>query len=277
LLACSLKTKLETKMENKTLTVTNRHNRAYVVQAMPTGKPHTVFDRCTGIYQVNNLRMLRDLKPDARRIIDVGANIGINTIEYATWAQHVEAFECNNFTFELLQHNVEANRNRRCPVGWYKTNNNMDLTAEINFYNVALMERNATAFVQHNQAGLSDYVTYTTGPQQCSTRTIDSYNFTDVDVIKLDTEGTEWLILQGADATLRRCRPVVQVEMWAWERRFGLNNQHMLDYFRSLNYRQVDSAGRNMPWDFAGRITKAYSVEHFGSTKSAMDRFFIPA
>ena len=46
-----------------------------------------------GPYQQKNLKYIRALVPEARTIIDVGMNIGMNTIEYATWADEVKSFE----------------------------------------------------------------------------------------------------------------------------------------------------------------------------------------
>ena len=45
-----------------------------------------------GIFQINNIRKLKELKPNARTIIDIGANIGTNTIEYCTWGKTVYSF-----------------------------------------------------------------------------------------------------------------------------------------------------------------------------------------
>ena len=43
-------------------------------------------------------------------------------------------------------------------------------------------------------------------------RTLDSYNFQDIDLIKIDTEGYEVPILLGAQETIRRCTPRLIVE-----------------------------------------------------------------
>ena len=43
-------------------------------------------------------------------------------------------------------------------------------------------------------------------------RTLDSYGLEDVDFIKIDCEGYELFVLQGAVETLRRCRPTICVE-----------------------------------------------------------------
>jgi hypothetical protein len=251
-------------------TYSNKHGRTFKSQ------PHDVFDRCAnGIYQVTSLRYLRSLVPNARRIVDVGANVGTNTMEYATWARQVEAFECLDKTFELLEHNVYTN----IMLGaggepWYPGASTA-ITADITLHRTALMHRKGSAFVTEKEKGLSSYVRFDTGPEQCSATTIDSFNWKNVDIIKADTEGTEWLIVQGAKRTIERCRPVVQIEMWNWEKRFGLHNQDLLDYFRSINYRQTNNAGDTIPWDCHGKFNKAMA-RAAGHKNSAMDRFFVP-
>lgn len=252
------------------MTYSNKHGRTFKSQ------PHDVFDRCAnGIYQVTSLRYLRDLVPTARRIIDVGANVGTNTMEYATWAQQVEAFECLDKTFDMLEDNVATNIMLGVQgVPWYKDASTA-ITADITLHRTALMDRVGTAFVSEREKGLSSFVRFDRGEQGCATATIDSFNWNNVDIIKADTEGTEWLIIQGAMQTIEQCRPVVQVEMWGWERRFGIDNQDMLDYFRSINYKQTNNTGDSIPWDEAYRWNKA-KAKQAGHKYSAMDRFFIP-
>ena len=43
-------------------------------------------------------------------------------------------------------------------------------------------------------------------------RTLDSYNFTDVDIIKIDVEGYEVPLLHGAKQTILSNRPWIQIE-----------------------------------------------------------------
>lgn len=251
---------------SKVITYSNRHGRVYQAEQ------HEMFDRLnnSGIYQITNLRFMRDLVPNARTIIDVGAHAGTTCMEYGTWAKNVEAFEAHPVTYDLLVSNIKHNRNLPNGQPWYN-NASTCITANINTYNIALMDHDAPAFITHRAEGLASFVKFDKGEIAVQATTLDSYNFKDVDAIKIDTEGTEWLIVQGAQDTIQKYRPVVQVEMWGWERRFKLNNQDMLDYFKALNYDQVDSLGRKMPWDYAGPFRKA-----MGNGRSAMDRFFIP-
>lgn len=238
-----------------------------------------------GPYQVTNLRRLRDLVPNARTIVDVGAHIGSNTIEYATWADQVHSFEPNPVTYQHLVHNIAWNQANEpvgrywksgqpghwpdIPDGWYRKSGtfaSLKMTAQIQTYNLALSHRPGSVTLKANNQGLADYITMNPKHQGpvVPMRTLDSFGFRDVDAIKLDTEGTEWWIIQGADQTIRQYRPVVQVEMWSWDRRHGINNQDLLDYFRSLNYTQTDARGNIVAWDQTGRI------------RGLMDRFFVP-
>ena len=242
--------------------------------------------RENGPYQVRNLRFLRGQCPNARTIIDVGANIGMNTIEYATWCATVEAFEPSPDTYQRLLDNIALNQSYTpqgryyhqgqyqhlsdYSDGWWSIDTgwaSLKMTARINTYSQALGRCHTQGRLLGNNRGLADYVielnNIMTVEDAISIATIDSYNFSEVDIIKIDTEGTEWNIVQGADHTITQQRPIVQVEMYGWERRLGINNQHMLDYFKSLNYIMLDYRGQTLPWTTQ-------------KIKGVMDRFFVP-
>ena len=251
------------------LTINNKIGRRFV---MPKNN-HLIkiLDGHNGPSQVRNLRYLRTLRPNANTIIDVGAHCGLNTIEYATWCQVVQSFEPNPQTYQDLQTNIAWNTtNYQAGVGWYEHSKKnwatLQPTAVINTYNQALGNTIGTATLVPNNNSLADYVRLDNAKSgvQVQLNTIDDFQFQQVDIIKMDTEGTEWLVVQGATNTIQTWRPIVQVEMWNWEKRFGLNNQDMLDHFRSLNYKHTDNKGNELPWDASGKV------------KYCMDRFFIP-
>lgn len=262
--------------------IKNRIGRQYQAHDNPLLERH--WGRENGPYQVRNMRYLRDLKPQARRVIDVGAHIGSNTIEYATWCKSVEAFEPTLETFDMLKHNVKWNQqntpsgtywdaqtqtythNPDKPNGWYRLDGEfatLEMTADITLYNRALGKTPGQARIQESNQGLANYIQLDKNGN-IDIDTIDQYNWTDVDIIKVDVEGREWEVLQGARATIERCRPVVQVEMWQWERRFGINNQEMMDYFQALGYTHTNNRGEPLDWTAINRIPRT------------MDRFFVP-
>lgn len=54
--------------------------------------------------------------------------------------------------------------------------------------------------------------TYIAGPGPIPLRTLDSFQLTEVDLLKIDTEGYELEVLRGGVETLTRCHPVCIVE-----------------------------------------------------------------
>ena len=71
---------------------------------------------------------------------------------------------------------------------------------------------------------------------QVKTRTLDSYEFHQLDFIKIDVEWFELRVLQGAENTIRKHKPIIYIEMHDTE---GFNFMKNLD----LDYRILYSHG----------------------------------
>lgn len=68
-----------------------------------------------------------------------------------------------------------------------------------------------------------------------------------VDYVKIDAEGAEWSILQGARKTLARYRPVVTFEFGeASYQNYGVVPEEVHDFWRGLGYRVFDIRGREL-------------------------------
>jgi FkbM family methyltransferase len=254
------------------------------------------FARENGPYQGRNLKWLRKCVPNARTIVDVGMNVANNTMEYATWAQTVHGFEPTPSTFELAKANVELNshvelkgryynshkicteHNPDHADGWYKlpdkTFASLSMTADVFIHNVGLGDV-AGSFQMEDHPNNVGHNCILTEERKEKTKyevynvtvdTLDSYNFEDVDAIKIDCEGYEYPILKGAIQTIKNCRPVVQLEIVEAQcKKFGYTPQDMFDLFHKQigNYVTTDFQGRDLGTDWE-RI------------KGVMDRFFVP-
>jgi hypothetical protein len=51
-----------------------------------------------------------------------------------------------------------------------------------------------------------------TGSEKVETRTLDSFNFKDVSLIKIDVEGSEYDVIEGAQDTIKNERPIILCE-----------------------------------------------------------------
>jgi len=237
-----------------------------------------------GPYQKQNLLHLRHLCPRPRTVLDIGMNIGMNTLEYATFAEKVVGFEPVPTTYQIAIDNIALNIQHQDPTkGWFNDGNgwaSLLPTGQIQTENVALgpvpgtVEMHIKKNDGHNRVSNDGYSTPTgktvkanTGYQRVSVpqHTLDSYHFENVDIIKIDVEGYELEVLKGADQTIATNRPIVQVECVETQpRAFGSKIQDLFDYFNSRNYiiTTADGIIRGPEWCYV---------------KKMMDRFMIPA
>lgn len=89
---------------------------------------------------------------------------------------------------------------------------------------------------------------------------LDSLGLADVTAMKLDAEGAEEEVLRGAEATLRRCRPVLTVEIE--ERHRAGSTRAVPALLEGLGYRgffQLDGAWRGIG-DFDAAVMQVASV-----------------
>ena len=254
------------------------------------------FARENGPYQGRNLKFLRSVKPNARTIVDVGMNVANNTMEYATWAKQVHGFEPFPDTYVMATENINLNKHvelkgrywdtRNVKTlhdpnhadGWYKlpdgTFASLEITGNITTHNVGLGEVPGSFEMEHhpNNAGHNCILTderraktkYALHTVQVNT--LDSYNFEDVDIIKIDCEGYEFPIIKGAEQTIRRCRPIVQIEVVEAQcAKFGYTPDDMWDFF-------VNKIGNYGVYDFKGKRLP----DNWLRIKGVMDRFFVP-
>jgi FkbM family methyltransferase len=187
-------------------------------------------------------------------------------------------------TYQVALTNIGLNQHHQNPAtGWWKlpdgTWASLAVTGKIQTYNVALgpvpgtVEMHIKKNDGHNRVSNDGYKTVTgkavkvnTGYQRVSVPqvTLDSYNFTDVDIIKIDVEGYELNVLEGASNTIAANRPIVQIECVETQpRAFGKTIQDLMDYFNTRDYvvTTADGVVRGPKWCYV---------------KKMMDRFMIP-
>jgi len=77
-------------------------------------------------------------------------------------------------------------------------------------------------------------------------KTLDSFNFEDVDYIKVDVEGHELKVLKGAENTIKKYYPTITVEengsAEIWKK--GVKDE-ALNYLKELGYEIVDVVGHD--------------------------------
>lgn len=148
------------------------------------------------------LRVLHDIVPAGRVAIDVGANRGYYSYALSKIASRVEAFE---------PYPVIARFARR------------KLGTNVRLHEVALSNYCGSAKLRIPQCkgGIDVHFggTLTDIPLENSVEvvvpvmTIDQFGFDDVGFIKVDAEGSDMEVIEGARETIRRYRPNLLVEL----------------------------------------------------------------
>lgn len=142
------------------------------------------------------------IRRSGRLFLDIGANEGQWTKSLATGYERVIAFEADPRACDKLMQNLPKNAHVICKGAW-------NANGELHAFHRFLSTRQGSFFREETDEQ--------TGPRQgdiqVETVTIDSLDLPDVDFIKIDTEGSEYNILQGAIQTIKCSRPRMLIEI----------------------------------------------------------------
>jgi FkbM family methyltransferase len=68
---------------------------------------------------------------------------------------------------------------------------------------------------------------------------------------KIDTEGAEWNVIQGASDLIKRCRPYISFEFGeSYYRNYKVDPIEVFDFFKMINYELFDINGKKMSREF---------------------------
>lgn len=154
-----------------------------------------------------------------RVVVQAGGNCGFYPKKYASVFDQVYTFEPEWLNFHCLSRNV----------------------TEPNVIKIQTCLGNSPSLVNLKVNEKNRGKTFVAGYGQYPVFLIDSLALPICDLIHLDIEGYEYFALQGAEHTIKRCKPVVVVEMWdQLDNRFGENlNQKTVQFLESLDYKFI--------------------------------------
>ena len=138
--------------------------------------------------------------------IDIGANIGNHSIYFSSIVKYVHAFEVNPLVFNLLKLNAQLRKNI--------TPHNIGLGSEYSSGKLFVDKSNLGAsFIKSKLPSKSNNKKYMQ-PINVEIKPFDEYLELcgEVGIIKLDVEGMEYEVLQGAKKTIKRYAPIILFE-----------------------------------------------------------------
>lgn len=146
-------------------------------------------------YEVEMLDFIADNYKEQSTIIDIGSNIGNHAMYYQSFLSYdkLVCFEPHEENFNLL-----------CK--------NMKFSSKDIAYMVALGEKRKEVGLQDNFLNRGN-VSIKKG-QGTDMYTLDSFEFEDVSLIKLDVEEYEHNVLLGSEKTIKNYKPRIFIEVW---------------------------------------------------------------
>lgn len=191
-----------------------------------------------GSYQGAHLDAALSYVTDWRVAIDGGAHVGTWSRTLSQRFERVLAIEPAPDTFEALRENL-----RRFGCANVEAVEGA-LGVHSGFGELTIDDANAA---RANTGGR--FINYVGVHKTVTIVAIDDWQLPALGLLKLDIEGAEPLAIQGATATIARCRPIVIYEdKKLWRRYFTANVDPTGQLLRGLHYRELTAAGCDHIW-----------------------------
>lgn len=224
---------------------------------------------------MKNWEFTQFFAPPNGTAIDVGANIGMNTINYSDYFDRVISIEPDPDVYECLQETITANACYNveticAAVGKQNTEGTLLKFPRSTFGNCL----EPIGYKNKTRESISVDIT-----------TIDSLDLEDVTFIKIDVEGNEMAVLEGAEQTISTYTPVIQIEvkpqmlkrqltkpsdLWNWLIAKGYTPKHFAGNVSNPKFTDSGKFTANSKYGIE------YKIEFDNIKKNLVDFWFVP-
>lgn len=189
-----------------------------------------------GFYEPFQSDLIMNLGNNSNHFLDIGANMGFYTLAMLKENKEIkiDSFEPQPKIFELMKENINQNNMMK------------EIGSRVKLHNFALSQKTGTlkmfvpSFTGSGGASFENLHSNTERVDEIlvPVRTLDSVLSSKVDLIKIDVEGSELNVLQGASRIIRESNPTVVTELLRkWMKPFGHSPQMFLDLMCQNGYR----------------------------------------
>jgi FkbM family methyltransferase len=156
-----------------------------------------------------------------RICIDIGANVGLWSCELVDYFDTVLAFEPVEEFRQCFIKNVKKSNYVLYPVALGKLESTIDMN------------------IVRGNTGHSHVDPTSLGKGSIPLKILDSYDFADIDMIKIDVEGLEEDILQGSEKTIRKNKPLLVIEQQKHEYKDAMTDLPSVKILEKWGYKVV--------------------------------------
>jgi len=162
--------------------------------------------------------ILRQIKKEDV-VVDVGANIGYYTVILAKKCKKVYAFEPDKINFEILKKNVEINK-----------------LENVILINAAVGSKDEEKILYKSKDNLGDHKLFGEGEKEkVKIIKLDNFVKEKVNLVKIDTQGWEPEIFEGAKNLIGKYKPIIFFEYSpASYKQAKLNGDKMMDFIKKI-------------------------------------------
>jgi FkbM family methyltransferase len=183
----------------------------------------------TVIKEVQRLPLYLSHVPANRRALCVqaGGNVGVYADKLAGIFGQVWTFEPDPENFACLNRNLAASR--------------------VIYRHAALLNHNRTVTTERTEREANNYAASFVTEQAGGVPgvRIDDLRLPALDLLLLDTEGSEQMALEGAAQTIMRYSPVIAVELKGLGARYGVTDSQTEAWLAAFGYARVAEIGRD--------------------------------
>ena len=161
-----------------------------------------------GEYSWDEIMLLEQLITKGATIVEAGSNIGAHTVPLAQRigeTGRVYAFEPQRLVFQQLCANIALNQLTNVQTYWSALGTE---EAEVSLPELSPYEAHNFGNVSCSDTESKNTPDFISVAQT----SIDNLQLTQCDLIKIDVEGMELSVLQGAENTIKNTRPVLYIE-----------------------------------------------------------------
>jgi len=198
-----------------------------------------------GEYEVLETKILKFFAADSKIIFDVGANVGYYAIELGSVlgpSAMIHSFEPVPESFEQLQKNVLLN--------------SASPSVLCNQYAISNSEGKLLLYKPRTSGSSASSARNLHPDEEVDTvevpmTTLDKYflanGLNNLDLLKIDVEGSELMVIEGALDSIKRYQPVIFAELLRkWCAQFGYSPNEVLEILFPLGYRCF-AVSENLP------------------------------
>jgi FkbM family methyltransferase len=143
-------------------------------------------------------------------VIECGCHIGSHTIKMASLCEKIYGFEPMPATYNVLKKNIELNSITNAIIYEKGVSDNKGTTT---FHWIGDGDTGQCG-LDNNPMGKPSWIKSTDETINVELITIDSLNLDKLDFMKIDVEGYEPLVIKGGFNTIKKCKPVIIMEVW---------------------------------------------------------------